>query len=416
MYWVKANGSQAVALCLFISLLIFGEILCGISSPLASSYAQYEPWSQFVTAEESKLAANLVSDPTTQTWPWLQYAHDCMQDGDFPLWNFRIFSGTPFIGNRLTGLLNPLVLIPVYFLNSLAALTVIYFTHYLLAGIFFYLFLREMKLSHTAGLIGSACFLLQGTYIPCGGIPSTDHAYFPMCLYFLERLLARKDRTGYLGFVISLYLLSVTGYPQCVVYSIYIFIAWVLFTRWDSAANNLKRLFGLGLIFLLVFMLGAAQHLPTAEFYQQSLRSNPEFQSDLNSRSRFEEYDSPASLAVLYFPKLFGDCTDGLTTGLPTQVVAALNHGYAGILPAIGVLFLPLVWSNRRARFFGIVFLLGCAFIACDGLLILASKILPGLRISRVKPHFMAITAMVIASCFVLDYVIENIRTNATLK
>ncbi len=415
--WCVERADLWVFALLFLLVLwAFRGVLVGTHDPFLNSLRDYEPWKSNLTAEDIGRSESFATDPITQTWSWAVYSKENIRNGDFPLWNTRMYCGTPFVANRLTGLFNPLVLIPVSLLPTIPALILFYFAHYLLAAWFMYLFLKCLGLSRPAATFGAIAYIFQGAYIPWMGWIVCDKAYLPMTLYYLERICSRRDRTGIIGYIVSFLLLSITSYPQMVVFAIYIHAAWVLFVRGGSMGPAVGRLIGLTVMLVLTFLLGAMQHLPMFEFYNSSLRALPEFEWELNSPSPLEQFDSPISLLAIIFPRLWGDYLTDPTGALPTRVLRVYNHAYIGILPAVGFLFASLVWKNRYARFFTVLALVGLIFIAWHEFYVFVVKLLPGLRISGIKPVFMTFTCMIIVSAFVLDHLLRNLKTDPTLS
>lgn len=413
----KTNWNNLIifAILLFLAIWVFRGIISGQTAPFGMSFKSDHPWADVISQEEHARVESFIRDPILQTWPFIHYAHESIRNGDFPLWNTDQFSGTPFIANRSTGLLNPLILIPVAIFEPVTAMSVIYFVHFFIAGIFFFLFLKEMKLKSPVAMIGAIAYMLQGAYIPWGGISACDRAYFPMVMYFLERALGRKDKIGIIGFIFSFYLLSVTGYPQFVVYSIYLILAWILFSRGVLLRKSWKSLLAIAILFGIALLIGAMQNLPTLEFYMQSPRASTEYQQALASANALEVMDSPVTILRYYFPKMWGDYISEQECYFPEMIVKTYIHGYVGIIAAFTALFFAMVYRNRYARFFSVLFLLGWLFIAWNQLFIIIAGILPGLRISSIKPHFLTNTAIIITACFVINQMSERLKSDEKL-
>jgi len=413
----KLARSDLGFLLLFLLLVLwtFRGVIVGTSDPFMSSLRNFEPWKSDLTRVDASRPESFADDPTTQTYPWAVYAHENLTKGDFPLWNTRMFSGTPFIANRLTGLFDPLTLLPVALLNPITGLSVFYFVHYLLAAWFMYLFLKSLGISRPVAAFGTIGYIFQGAYVPWMGFIVADKAYFPMSMYYLQRCCDRKDRVGIVGFIASFFLLTVNSYPQMVVFAVYIFIAWVLFTCGPGFRSAFRRILALVLMLFLISLLGAMQHLPMLEFYFKSLRAYPEFGIELASKTGLERYDSPLSLLAIFFPTLWGDYLTDPYSPLPQFVLRIYNHAYIGILAGFGFLFAPIVWRNRHARFFTVLSLLGLVFLAWDSFYMMIVRILPGFRISTVKPDFLTLTSMIIVASFVLDHLVRNLRANESL-
>lgn len=410
--FVKAD-LIVLGILLLLVLWTFRGIIGGSHEPFMSSLRDFEPWRSELSSEEWSRAESFADDPTTQTYPWAVYAHEHLQDGDFPLWNTGMFSGTPFTANRLTGLFNPLVLIPIWLFQPITALTIFYFLHYLAAAWFMYLFLKSMGISRPAAAFGTIAFIFQGSYIPWMGFIVADKCYIVVSMYYLHRACIFRDRQGILGFIISFTLLTLASYPQMVVFGIYIFIAWVLFAYGNGLKPALKRLGGLAMMLVIVFLLGGMQNLPTIEFFNESIRAQPEFGTELQSMTDLELYTSPAYLLAIFFPTLWGDYLYDPVSPLPEFVLGIYNHTYIGILAAFGFLFFPVVWRNKYSKLFAIIALFGLMCLAFHGFYMLMVKILPGFRISTVKPDFLTLTSMIIVSSFVLDSIYKRLKAEA---
>jgi hypothetical protein len=393
-----------------LTVFVFAPLIFFRHDPVSNSLRNFEPWKSNLTAEDIQRKESFVSDPTTQTLPWISYAHESLRNGEFPFWNTRMFSGAPFAANRLTGIFNPIVLLPVWLLPPTTALKLIYFAHAFMAAWFMYLLLKAFGLIRPVALFGSIAYLMQGPYIQWGGICSSDTAYFATCFYYLVRAVDRSDRQGILGFIVSMFLFAITGYPQTVVHSVYIYAFWIVVTGWPSLRAVASRGVALGIMLFCAFLLGAMQNLPTLEFIRESLRSSPEFKYALLEQSPFERYDSPLSLLALFLPRLWGDYLSAQISFLPERILPFYNHAYVGILAATAALFAPIVRRDRNAAFFWALAVIGALFIAWNGLYLAAVRILPGFRISGVKPHFMFFTSVIILGSFVLDSLLRKLK------
>ena len=403
------------AFLLLLVVIAFRGVILGTHDPFLNSIGDFEPWQSNLTSSDTTRPESFATDPVTQTWAWAEYSKENIRNGDFPLWNTRMYSGTPFVANRLTGLYNPLILIPLYLLPTVSALSFFYFIHYLLAAWFMYLFLKSLGLSRPAATFGAVAYIFQGAYIPWMGWIVSDKAYLPMTLYYLQRICDRGDRVGLFGYIISFLLLSISSYPQMTAFAVYIGSAWVLFTRGSGTKPAIGRLVGLAWILVITFLLGAIQHLPMAEFFRNTLRALPEFAWERTDPSNLELFDSPFSLLAIIFPRLWGDYLSYPSSPLPLSVLQVYNHAYIGILSASGFLFAPLVWKNRYARFFIVLSLIGLLFIAWPQFYLFVYKFLPGFRISGMKPAFLTFTCMIIVSGFVLDLLIKKLQSDRQL-
>src|SRR5512140_2082940 len=91
--------------------------------------------------------------PLLQFYPWQRLAVEFYQAGQLPLWNSLVGNGAPLAANLQTGAFYPLnflyLLLPTEYAMSDTAVL-----HVILAGLFMYAYLRVMKLTPLAALIG----------------------------------------------------------------------------------------------------------------------------------------------------------------------------------------------------------------------------------------------------------------------
>lgn len=83
--------------------------------------------------------------------------------GHVPLWNPEILGGMPYVAAIGTGdVLYPTAVILRHFLPTTTATNIGFFIHYVLAGLFTYLFLRSLRVSWTGSVIGGVAYQLSG--------------------------------------------------------------------------------------------------------------------------------------------------------------------------------------------------------------------------------------------------------------
>ncbi len=113
--------------------------------------------------------------PLLQFYPWQRLAAESYQAGQLPLWNSLVGNGAPLAANLQTGAFYPLnflyLLLPTEYAMGYAAIL-----HVILAGLFMYAYLRTMKLSMLAALIGALAFEMNGFLIARAGFFSVTAA------------------------------------------------------------------------------------------------------------------------------------------------------------------------------------------------------------------------------------------------
>lgn len=203
--------------------------------------------------------------------------------GSIPLWNPYMFGGLPFVGAMHGDIFYPTawlrLIMPVG--TGMAAGFAL---HLVLAGIFAYAFLRALRLSWTAALVGGMAYQLTGILTSLAS-PGHDGKLFVSALtplLFLALLRAIRDGQrrayGLLALTVGLCLLS--PHPQM---SYYAFLAagmWTLYlTFWledgPRGARWPRHLgFALGAV-LLGVAVAAIQVVPFLDYLPYSARSVP---------------------------------------------------------------------------------------------------------------------------------------------
>lgn len=83
--------------------------------------------------------------------------------GHVPLWNPEIFAGMPYVGALGTGdILYPTAVVLRLFLPTPTAINIGFFIHYVLTGLFTYLFLRRLGVSWSGSVIAGLAYQLSG--------------------------------------------------------------------------------------------------------------------------------------------------------------------------------------------------------------------------------------------------------------
>src|SRR5512135_1705170 len=106
--------------------------------------------------------------PLLQFYPWQRMAAEYYHAGQLPLWNSLVGSGAPLAANLQTGAFYPLNFLYLL-LPTESALGYTAVLHVVLAGLFMYAYLKTMKLSPLAALIGALAFEMNGFLIARAG-------------------------------------------------------------------------------------------------------------------------------------------------------------------------------------------------------------------------------------------------------
>ena len=290
---------------------------------------------KFVILQE----AFLKGDYSAQHAPWAKFLADSLNSFSFPLWAPYMHSGFPVLAEGQIGAMYPPNLFLYFLLPFKAAYTYNILLHFVLAGIFMYIYVREIGMSKTAATITVIAFLFGSAYGGCFySIMSLKVlVWFPLILFFTEKLF-KKEELLYgilIGVVIGVQILA--GYLQFALYSIifstlYFVVHLYFYHLKDRGFKKSTRIAFFYFIGACVaFGLSAAQLFATVELIQFSSRQ------DLGIDFSMSGSYIPLGLIQLFFPR----CTN--FTG---------EQLYIGVLPFFMSLIIIFHKKDRFSKFF----------------------------------------------------------------
>jgi len=353
----KLKNLWPIALITFLVIIFFWKFFFRGLLPIPAdiTVGMYFPWLDYKWgyAVGVPVKNHLLSDVVSVMYPFRTYAAEVIKNGYLPLWNSLSFSGAPLLATFQSAILYPLNLF--YFLLSPAkawSLEIIF--QPLLAALFTYLFLRNLKINKIASLTGGIIYAFSGFSIIWLEYNVHGHtsAYIPLLFYSIDRYF--KDRRWGLLFPIGLGLQIFAGYPQVTIYAILSAVAYFLF-RLSEKKNNYQKFFSLSFKFALFLVLGlclaASQLLPGIELFRQSQRS-----IEVIGPGGPLVYLPWQRLVTFIAPDFFGNPATGNSWGVGdyTSVI-----GYSGVLSLITTT-LAIVWIKRKE----VKFFLGLLLVA----------------------------------------------------
>ena len=234
--------------------------------------------------------------------------------------------------------------------------TILIISQPLLAGLFTFLFLKNLKIDEKAAFLGSVIFSFGGfavVWLEWGNILSTG-LWLPLILLSIDRILGSKK--NYLWFAILLFgsLASFfAGHLQTFFYLSFLSLAYLLF-RWFEKGRKLGQLISFGAICLSFFILSAIQWIPSLNFIFLSGRELD--QINWNTEGWFIPWQH---LIQFIIPDFFGNPTTLNYWGVWNY---AEFQGYIGIFPfamaALGV----FLRRDKLVMFFLVVTLVSLIF------------------------------------------------------
>ena len=302
--------------------------------------------------------------PLLQFYPWQHTAAEMWKAGQWPLWNSLVGSGAPLAANLQTGAFYPLNFLHLI-LPTECAQTYTALLHVMLAGLFMYAYLRTLKLSSLASLVGALAFQMCGFLIARLAFFSITTAFpwIAAWLWRAEKLVgsgqwlvvsdAASQRisdkaTGdtrdamrdawWLALAIGLGVLA--GHAQTAVYG-QVLIATYFGARVLALRRSLVTLsFILAFAVIIGLALAAIQLLPAAELTRESQRAG-----GLDSTKVLTHSFWPLRLLTLLSPDFFGNPAQNNFWGYDNYWE---NAAYIGVLPLL--LALWVTWRRITDR------------------------------------------------------------------
>ncbi len=364
-----AGEALAAAAVLLVLLAIF--LWTPLTSP-GTAYSsddllQSSPLVRTVPADY-RFGNVMLTDPVLQMHPWMEWNKEQILDGDLPVWNPYNGAGTPHLANLVSAVLSPFS-VAFYVMPWRAALLVSAGLKLFILGLFTYLFLRKVAVSHVGGLVGAAGFMFAAFNVLWVAWPHPGAAIcLPVGLYFAEVAMQSasrvRQRWAWCGYAVAVLGAFLAGHPET------LFFAWGLLLAYVPVRLLVSRDLGGGrerlakagqfvIASVLAVGLAAVQVFPFVEYLHRST-------AYAEGADRAQAHFALAYSGLHAFPNLFGAPSE--TYYQPLQLVGGLRLPEGTRLPSnyiesngfyVGLLVLllavvGLVSLLRRRTFIGV--------------------------------------------------------------
>lgn len=286
--------------------------------------------------------------------------------GRFPLWDPMLFGGLPFVEGMHGDIFYPPTL-ALFFMDTMRMWGWKMVLHVILAGLFTFLWLRELGLKREIALFGGLVFML-GTDLVSLVLPGGDgklmvSALAPLAFWLTERAVRSRRISDYAWLSLGITLLIFTSHMQAAYFCIWGFSLYFLFRViqiWRTDRNTVRAVASVGALAAAgVFAVGAAavQFFPPLQYLREwSHRAERTVDADRDTAYRFATSYSmnPEDVASLIVPEFTG--AQAQTETRPDTFWGRnplkLNSEYAGLVPLVLAGLLLLRRRTAQTWFF----------------------------------------------------------------
>ena len=368
------------------------------------------------------------TDTISQSYPLqVMGIREILNNHSVPLWDPYMFAGMPLLASFSFHIFYPWSLL--YFITSTEfALGYLYIVHFLLMGVFFFYFARQIKLSRPASFVGGLIFMfgphLTSLVYPGHGGKIFTMTYLPLALMFLDRALDERPffNMSLLGLTVGL--MFYAGHIQILFYCGITLLLFLLMrlaaglrgkkdARWAlKGAAGFVYAFGLGTLLYAVILI------PAWEYKGYTQRSG-----GMTAAATYEFATSfsmpPEDLLYTVLREPFGWGKDYGPT-IPTtdgifyrgRMGLKLSVDYLGVFGLLLALIGAVFRRNRYTWYFVGLGLI-TVFLALGGfnpLYYYVYKFVPGFSMFRIPYAIMILTPLCcsVLAAFGMDYLLTG--------
>jgi len=197
-------------------------------------------------------------------YPPREFAFNLLKNGTIPFWNPYILCGNPLIASHQPAVFYPVSL--VYLAGDfLRMYNIFIYLHFILAGIFMYIFLKGEKFSRMASLVSAVSFTFSGYMYAAVNVLTffSSGIWLPITLWAVFKYL-NEEKFPYLALsAFFLGMMFLAGEPMI------LYMTMGIIFCYGCMIKKLKPIFFIFILFLLLF---AFQILPVAELLIKSDR------------------------------------------------------------------------------------------------------------------------------------------------
>ena len=275
-----------------------GDLLVGRFYPFNSmqweGYPLGVPYKEFINA-----------DVVRQLYPWRDLSISLMKHGELPVWNPFAFSGSPLLANLQSAPFYPLNLL--YWLTDHHSAWIIgVILQPVLALLFMWLLMRELKVSKAAAALASLAFAFSGYMVIWWELNTVGHAalWLPFILWAIERLLTSGRKIYAVAVFFACLSSLLAGHLQTAGYVLLLSVGFAVFRLLTSGKPSRRGplMITLSMSLLAAFFVSLVQIKPGLDLLSYTPRGT---QSDEEIFSYF--ILPPRQLMTFFAHDFFGN-------------------------------------------------------------------------------------------------------------
>lgn len=365
---LRNRNISACLLLIFLSLAFFWKFFLRGLVPIPADIIVgiYYPWRDhiwngYVTGVPYK--NGILSDVVSIIYPWRVYGMELLKNGQWPLWIPYTLGGSPLLANFQSAVFYPLNFL-FWILSDVNAWSAYIVLQPIMASLFCYLFLRNLKIGYFGSLLGAFTFAFSGFMITWLEYGIVGHAglWLPLILLAIHKLFQKISLKLFLLGTFATAMSMLAGYPQITFYILSVAFLFILFRSLTQRRQTNKRAFlGNFLVSLSTLLFGvllaSVQVVPGVELWFQSIR-----QTDYTVASSNYGILPIVNFVTFIVPDFFGHPATLNFWGKIGYNEAASYVGILGLIFAVFAFFIPKSSEDSNLRFFKILLIISIIF------------------------------------------------------
>ncbi len=218
----------------------------------------------------------LGGDYGQQFFPYSVWYARCIKSFHLPLYTDLVGCGYPLMAEGQTGVFYPVNIVLFFLLPAVIAYQVSTLLHFIIGGVFAYLFMRNRRSSPWASSLFALIFIFGANI--CGirynTVVQKVLVWFPLSLFFIDRFFSMRQYRYLFGMSAAFTMGMLAGFPQIALYSVGFASAYFFLKM--SAKPEIKKIRPLAvacLALILALVISSIQLFPTFKAVASSTRA-----------------------------------------------------------------------------------------------------------------------------------------------